>query len=332
MRTLTRGTVAAAALFLAVWAQANSYTIVDLGLDNIPAQIDHRNRVAGYSSATGVDQAVVYRPNGWQALRSRRPSRATSINARGDVAGVIADSPVMWKRGGERIFVAMPIDAISGALSGVTQNGTVVGNYVTSRSEYRCFRTDPDGASVDLGLMAKGNFCQANGVDDQGLRIVGVANVYPRGPGKVRAFLWENGKFRNLGVLSSGDFSQANAINYFGHVVGASSLGNGDVHAFLWSDGAMKDIGNSSEFPSSAALSISKAGEIVGTGYSMRKGRGEATRFQDGNVIGLEEEVQGLSDWELQQAVSVNNEGVIVGSGLRTDGWHGFMLLPQVDP
>jgi hypothetical protein len=53
-----------------------------------------------------------------------------------------------------------------------------------------------------------------------------------------------------------------------------------------------------------------------------------ALRFADGNVIPLDSEVQDLGDWQLQYATSINADGVVVGTGLRSDGSHAYMLLP----
>ena len=60
--------------------------------------------------------------------------------------------------------------------------------------------------------------------------------------GPQRAFLWQNGKFTDLGTL--GGASLAYAINDRGQIVGDSSTGEDDDHAFLWEKGTMTDLGN----------------------------------------------------------------------------------------
>ena len=76
----------------------------------------------------------------------------------------------------------------------------------------------------------------------------------------------------DLGTLDSSDpanFSEANAINDSGQVVGRSKNADGEVHAFLWQNGVMTDLGTLPGGPNvsqndSNALSINKTGTIVG--------------------------------------------------------------------
>ena len=77
-----------------------------------------------------------------------------------------------------------------------------------------------------------------------------------------RAFLWQNGKMSDLGVLPQGTGSIARGINDKGQVVGQCTINNYS-HAFLWERGKMRDLGTLGGLMSSA-LAINNKGEVVG--------------------------------------------------------------------
>ena len=74
------------------------------------------------------------------------------------------------------------------------------------------------------------------------------------------AFLWENGKLSDLGILGVGEqaSSWASAINDRGEVVGGSSTRGLGYHPFLWRNGRMIDLGT--------------LGEINAIGLHLKKG------------------------------------------------------------
>jgi probable HAF family extracellular repeat protein len=71
------------------------------------------------------------------------------------------------------------------------------------------------------------------------------------------AFLWSNGKMSDLGTFG-GHFSQGNAINLSGEVVGRAQLSTGFSDGFLWNGSKMIDLGNF--YPTG----INDSGQIVG--------------------------------------------------------------------
>jgi probable HAF family extracellular repeat protein len=93
------------------------------------------------------------------------------------------------------------------------------------------------GKSTKLTLG--GSKAQAAAINDKG-QVVGWATTRR---GAEHAFLWQNGKMRDLGTLG-GRTSFARDINERGQVVGVAQTKSGDRHGFFWQNGRMTDLGS----------------------------------------------------------------------------------------
>ena len=68
----------------------------------------------------------------------------------------------------------------------------------------------------------------------------------------------------------------------------------------------MKDIGADERFGWTEALSVNDKGDIIGDGLAIADRNPHALRFAGGQVVDLNDEVDGLGDWQLWSATSVN--------------------------
>jgi probable HAF family extracellular repeat protein len=269
--------------------------------------INASNGITGFRRATagGIREAFVWRENAVTSLATRisgADSVGYDINLAGDVVGSFASGslrrgfylPASSSSPMVNLGTLAGFTAASEAL-GINAFGRTVGYSQDATGKARGFYWD-GGSLVAIGPLPGHDHARAHSINDDGL-ITGFSapNASPNSPR--RAFVYENGALRDLGVLSNGTYSAGWAINAFGQVVGEADRAT-VRRAFLSTSGQMRDLNE-----------LIHDGEIL---PDLTSGSFSLAR-------------QG---WELIDARSINSRGVIVGTARRDGNDRAYMAVP----
>jgi len=204
-----------------------------------------------------VDGMIDLGTLGGSSAGSEILNMAGALNNRGHVVGAsyLSDDqtyhPFFWKKNA-KMYDLGTLGGSCGAAFAVNDADVVVG------------RADVSGSCSGLTPTSAGRLAARNRPP---------ANIAEQGQPITHAFLWQPGMttLQDLGTIGKGVYSQGNAINSSGQVVGASVDPGGISRAFLWENGGpMVDL-NTLIPPNSAlklrtALAINDRGEIAGIG------------------------------------------------------------------
>jgi probable HAF family extracellular repeat protein len=135
----------------------------------------------------------------------------------------------------------------------------------------------------------------------------------------------------DLGTLG-GDFSNAQAINNHGQIVGAAQTASGGYHDFVWENGVMYDLdallpANSGWMTKFDSIDINDTGQIAGTGLLNGVQRAFLISDNDGTFAngGLTISNLGTLGGSASEGYGINKSGQVVGdSGTKDGRSHAF--------
>jgi probable HAF family extracellular repeat protein len=241
-----------------------------------PADINDRLVVVGSLQAPQdlrFTHAFKWSDNKLEILHSLggRYAAATSVNARGEVAGSAQTSSgtrhaVRWQGTQTRDLGLLGQGDYSSARD-INDQGDVVGEANLIRNGKPQAFLWHAGKMELLPDLPGASFCSAQALNDRGA----IAGSCDLPSGTAHGVIWRNGSVEDLGTLGDKDApSTALDINDQVEVVGTSEA-EGKLVAFLWERGKMIDL-NKAIPPKSGwwllvASRINDKGEILGRGY-----------------------------------------------------------------
>lgn len=305
--------LAIALLGIPVLAQ-QTYTIVDLGTlggtYGAPSSINLFSDVAGYSYTTGDGY--------YHAFLSHRGTMTNLITFGGDFSWTGAGNDFNQVAGGAETTLQDAADYTF--FCGPTQCHAA--RWVNSRPPR------------DLGTLPGGLNSAATGINDRGqvvgdsdiTTVLGTVNQFL----DFHAFVWQDGRMRDLGTLRSGHASTGNGINILGDVTGASQvditvppnwLASGHhsppFHAYLWNGRKMTDLHPSSGNwgDETIGVAINNLDQIAGIVYMPDDKTMHAALWNHGVMRDLGV----LPGDTISEAWGINDFGAVVGFSYNRD-------------
>jgi probable HAF family extracellular repeat protein len=320
------------------------YTLTDLGPilgeGSLPESIDNDGVIVGRTLFQGTPMHFVYDTRNGDIRRVPDPrdgARLFLVRPNGDGAGNFSppsggDHAFLWRGG-----VLKDLGTLGGSFSnplGMNGRGDVVGMASTAPFEDFYPFLFTDGSMKNLGSLG-GRGGKALAVNGSG-QVTGNMETDPKCGGCTHAFLFSGGSVRDLGTLGKDpksphqtDFSWGTAINEDGQVAGLTSTPDGFAHVYLWDGSKMIDLGTHPHRGVGVPVSLNIHGQMVG---SLGEGSGDELAYvvRDGAAHDLNELVDS-HPLVLWHAVSINDSGVIVGTGGEPPGQHkrGFIARPR---
>jgi probable HAF family extracellular repeat protein len=231
-----------------------------------------------------------------------------------------------------------------GSFNGITNSNTAVAINDLGQVVGRAITTNSQGQDQYLGwLWQNGIKTGLNSPNNPSLslseinnlgQIVGASFSLSQSPinGFNAVVLTPGQQVIELPALNESSENAALDINNKSQIVGYS-----DDEAVLWSDGNVLGLGilgdNVNTY--SVATGINDQGEVVGyssiSEISPLTGQRHAFLWS-GQLKDINNLISPDSDWELEDALDINNKGQIVGRGILNGQYHAYLLTPFSAP
>lgn len=351
---VTRGALALAVGSLSVVAMATpSYEIHDLGVvgsgtGSQGIRISDNGIATGRSLASGANNAFTWTLSGGTVglpnlTSPNKPySVGNGVNNYGTVVGVGASTsfgsspiPVQWTNG-----VATALQLPSGQTTGnawdINDHNVAVGSAGSDIYQKGVIYTNGVGTAISATTATGQYFVQAYGINNDGL--VAGGGWDPNDASATLGLVYDSktNTTVSVGSLNAGTYNDTIAfdVSETGLVVGSSY--NGSIsQAFIWSKtGGIQAIPLTPGAGFASARGVNSAGWVVGnssTAYSIPFLYDGTQTYRIGDLIPQN------SGWDLltntsASALSISDNGYIVGTGVLNGKTHAYVLTPVPEP
>jgi probable HAF family extracellular repeat protein len=300
--------------------------------------INNSGQVVGTSSASGEAEshAFLYSEGQMSDLgtfggccsEGLAINDADKVVGRAFMSGDVEQHAFLYSGGSMRDLGVLGGSFTNSAASDINNSDQVVGtSFSDGDAEAHPFLYS-GGQMSDLGTLG-GSQAYATAINDGG-NVVGISNLADN-PNAGEAFLYSDGVMKNLNSLIPADslwhLFSANDINDADKVVGSGGT-RGEQHAFLYSDGHVKDLGTLEGFDDySYGRAINNSDEVVGISGDI-EGNERPFLYSDGVMRDLNSLIPADSGWEIVYPAEINDNGYIVGYGIKDGQTRAFLLTP----
>jgi hypothetical protein len=342
-RSLSLLLVLAACVLAAPTAPASAQTAPQYSiaeLSGVPARLNDNGQIAGWIYVGPNAHAAIYRGGAWVDLGvppGDQLSALFGINNLGAVAGYsFLSTPLtsypytdnrwqaIWAPANATAVQALSVVAPDSFAYAINDAGSIAGCLNRYDDEY----PDPHraylyagGTLIDLHALLTPpssqtayDFTCALDINTGG-DVVGEVALYSSDK---RGFLYRSGSVRRL-VDGASYLLSGRAINDSGKIVGEGRLSGFTADHALVYDAATSRISSLGVETTGAASSrpndVNRTGDVVGTMYSPVYGD-HAFLTSGGRAYDLNDLIPAGSGWVLQEALSINARGQIVGRGI----------------
>ena len=316
------------------------------GVNNVGQMVGHT------VDAGGISHAALWSPNGahtpLQELTNAtgQSSEAYRINNLGQIVGKSKFDAnfvhaVVWNAG-----VVQDLGILPGATGGsfaqdINDQGVVAGSSNAAHGQH-AFTWTPQGGMRDWGSFnsaSNQNFAGWNAINNNGV-MAGTAYVL-FSPFKASMARPTDTQITNISPVAQFSTGMALAINDHDTIVGYQNPNSGSPHPAIFNgDGTWQDLGTLG-LGEGWAEDVNENGVIVGRVFGEDQNQNFVQRafvWENGQqhelLSLLNNNTPGVGGgWtELFSASGLNDNGVIVGSGLLNGEIRGFMLTPTPEP
>lgn len=330
-------------------AKPYHYRIVDLGAVGTDTQAQGETGspgglAAGNSYGDGPTSAFSWSSDGGLVGLPSAPGRPWTqvggINDTGAVVGTSATTPygsdprpVLWQDG-VRKRLPLPHGLAYGRAYDVNDAGVVAGSAGGQGHIYDvCTLSDGTKTTVIRRTLPDGSYCSTAFAINGAGRVVG-SGIDPNDAARNVAFVIDTATNTTytLGGTPGHNGGIAFGVSEAGQVVGVSMQDQGDGVPFIWTESTgMVEIPLPKGTSSGEARGVNSAGWVVGyasSAYSV------PWVYDGSHTYRLASLLPAGSGWDLSTntssaAMSISEDGVIIGSGVRDGQVRAFAMIPR---